>query len=291
MANHDGPTTPTSPEPPESGDQRQLTINWTANAAHPAPVQAADAAEAIELLNAGSLSFSRLGSSWGPFELRVDPEAFGFVAENDPDGVLNQEPFAAVLSCSDARVPIEITLGRAANDVFVVRVAGNVPGSDCLGSLHYAADHLPTVRVFAVVGHSNCGAVTAGVDAMLDPEQYLPIARQAPLRGIIDSLLGGIRMAAIAIERATGDRALTTPSARAALIATATLANTALTSSVVARDLGREAAFGVYDLEQRTVGVMTAQGWRPGLRPAPATDEELRALIHGAAVGYAERLA
>src|SRR5688572_11482459 len=47
-------------------------------------------------------------------------------------------PFAAVVGCSDARVPLELVLGQQANDVFVVRVAGNVLGRECLGSLEYA---------------------------------------------------------------------------------------------------------------------------------------------------------
>lgn len=270
---------------------RLLQIRWVSDTSKPAPVLAENAAEAVALLDAGSQAFSRLGDGEGPYEIVVDPEAFGVVHESDDDGILNQEPFAAVLSCSDARVPIELTLGRAGNDLFVVRVAGNVPGAECIGSLHYASDHLPTIRVFAIVGHSNCGAVTAAVDSLLTPREYLPIARLAPLRGIVDSLFGGIRMAVVALERATGHDPMRTPAMREALIAVSALANTALTASVVSRELGRDTVFGVYDLEQRAVGTRGAGGWAPGFVAAPQTDQELADLIAGAATLFAQQLA
>ena len=54
-----------------------------------------------------------------------------------------QRPFAAVLGCSDARVPIETIFEQKSNDLFVVRVAGNGVGSGCLGSLRYAVDNFP----------------------------------------------------------------------------------------------------------------------------------------------------
>ncbi|MEB4615129.1 carbonic anhydrase [Leucobacter sp. M11] len=273
----------------ESHD-RVLQIRWVSDTSQPAPVLAETSAEAVALLDAGSTAFSRLGEGEGPFEIVVDPEAFGVVHESDDDGILNQEPFAAVLSCSDARVPIELTLGRAGNDLFVVRVAGNVPGSECIGSLHYAADHLPTIKVFAIVGHSNCGAVTAAVDSLLSPSEYLPIARLAPLRGIVDSLFGGIRMAVVALERATGVDPMRAPDMREALIAVSALANTALTAAVVARELGRDTVFGVYDLEQRIVGTRGAAGWAPGFVAAPRDDRELSELITGSATRFAELL-
>ena len=57
-------------------------------------------------------------------------------------------------------------LGQAANDLFVVRVAGNVPGAECLGSLDYALAALgESVKLVVVLGHENCGAIELGVDA------------------------------------------------------------------------------------------------------------------------------
>ncbi|WP_215394796.1 MULTISPECIES: carbonic anhydrase [unclassified Leucobacter] len=285
--NHDN-----RPEAPPQGtnEERVLQIHWVAQSDRPAPIAAATPAEALELLSAGSRAFGSLGSRGGVIKMHLDPEAFGFVNTSDNDGILNQEPFAAVLSCSDARVPIEIALGRGANDLFVVRVAGNVPGAACLGSLHYASEHLPRVQLFSVIGHSQCGAVTAAVDALLNPGMYLPIAQLAPLREIVDSIFGSVRLAAYAIAQITGNAtfisAAHSPELREVLIAVSAVANSALGANVVARNLGREAAFGIYDLGERTIGSMRADGWEAGLRMAPMTDADLTAVIREAAEGH-----
>lgn len=285
--NHDN----RSEAPPQgTNEERVLQIHWVAQSDRPAPIAAATPAEALELLSAGSRAFGSLGSRGGVIKMHLDPEAFGFVNTSDNDGILNQEPFAAVLSCSDARVPIEIALGRGANDLFVVRVAGNVPGAACLGSLHYASEHLPRVQLFSVIGHSQCGAVTAAVDALLNPGMYLPIAQLAPLREIVDSIFGSVRLAAYAIAQITGNAtfisAAHSPELREVLIAVSAVANSALGANVVARNLGREAAFGIYDLGERTIGSMRADGWEAGLRMAPMTDADLTAVIREAAEGH-----
>src|SRR4029450_8434291 len=73
-------------------------------------------------------------------------------------------PYAAVLGCSDARVPIELIFNEGPNDLFVVRVAGNGLGAEGFGSLKYAADHLSdSLKLVVVLGHSGCGAVSAAV--------------------------------------------------------------------------------------------------------------------------------
>jgi len=74
-----------------------------------------------------------------------------------------QHPFATVLSCSDSRVPVELIFDQGLGDLFVVRVAGNVAATDEIGSMEYAVDHLST-PVVLVLGHSQCGAVTAVVE-------------------------------------------------------------------------------------------------------------------------------
>jgi carbonic anhydrase len=73
-----------------------------------------------------------------------------------------QHPFAAVLSCSDSRVPPEIIFDRGLGDLFVVRVAGNVATDLTIESLDYSVKHLG-VRVVMILGHTKCGAVTAAV--------------------------------------------------------------------------------------------------------------------------------
>jgi carbonic anhydrase len=74
-----------------------------------------------------------------------------------------QKPFAAVLGCSDSRVPPELVFDQGFGALFVIRVAGNVIGTDVLGSLQYAYHHLH-VPLVAVLGHEGCGAVSAALE-------------------------------------------------------------------------------------------------------------------------------
>src|SRR5690348_5733945 len=82
-------------------------------------------------------------------------------------GVPRQTPFGVVVACSDARVPTEIAFGQGFNDLFVVRVAGNVLDPVGAGSVDFAVANLDSVRALVVLGHSGCGAVTGAVEAYL----------------------------------------------------------------------------------------------------------------------------
>jgi carbonic anhydrase len=73
-----------------------------------------------------------------------------------------QHPVAAVLACSDSRVPPELLFDQGLGDLFVIRLAGNIPDDAAMGSLEYAAEHLG-VRLAVVLGHKRCGAVDAAV--------------------------------------------------------------------------------------------------------------------------------
>jgi carbonic anhydrase len=75
-------------------------------------------------------------------------------------GASGQHPFAAVLSCSDSRVPLEILFDQGIGDIFVIRVAGNICGVNEMGSIEYAVEHVGT-PLFLVLGHTECGAVKA----------------------------------------------------------------------------------------------------------------------------------
>jgi carbonic anhydrase len=77
--------------------------------------------------------------------------------------VHSQSPVAAVLSCSDSRVPPEHVLDKKIGEVFVVRVAGKVPGTAVIGSLEYAVVHLK-VPLLLVLGHEGCGAIKAALE-------------------------------------------------------------------------------------------------------------------------------
>ncbi len=96
-----------------------------------------------------------------------------------------QQPFAAILCCSDSRVPPEVVFDRGLGDVFVVRTAGNLADAIALGSLEYAVDHLGTPLVM-VLGHEKCGAVTAAVQGGEAPAHIAAIVEA--LRPAIESV-------------------------------------------------------------------------------------------------------
>ncbi|WPD21617.1 MAG: carbonic anhydrase [Candidatus Electrothrix scaldis] len=68
--------------------------------------------------------------------------------------------YATVITCSDSRVPVERLFDAGIMDIFVIRVAGNVIDTDEAGSVEYGLAHVNT-PVFVVLGHTQCGAVTA----------------------------------------------------------------------------------------------------------------------------------
>lgn len=74
-----------------------------------------------------------------------------------------QNPLAAVLSCIDSRVPVELILDQGIGDVFSIRVAGNVVGTKTLASLEYAVA-VSGVKLVLVLGHTRCGAVTSSIE-------------------------------------------------------------------------------------------------------------------------------
>jgi carbonic anhydrase len=76
-----------------------------------------------------------------------------------------QEPFAIILGCSDSRVPAELVFDQGFGDLFVIRVAGNIVAPSQVGSVEFAAAQFGT-RLVVVMGHTQCGAVTATLDAM-----------------------------------------------------------------------------------------------------------------------------
>jgi carbonic anhydrase len=112
-----------------------------------------DAAEALERLKAGNARFAE-GKTRHAHE----------GADWRKHLVGGQTPFATVLGCSDSRVPPELVFDQGFGDLFVIRVAGNVVAPDVMASMGYAALHLKT-KLFVVMGHAGCGAVTAALDA------------------------------------------------------------------------------------------------------------------------------
>ena len=81
-----------------------------------------------------------------------------------------QEPFAAVLSCADSRVPVELIFDQSIGHIFVARVAGNIATPAIIASLEYGVAVLGT-KAIIVLGHASCGAVKASIEAKAVPDR------------------------------------------------------------------------------------------------------------------------
>jgi carbonic anhydrase len=81
-----------------------------------------------------------------------------------------QAPFAAILGCSDSRVPVEIVFDQGLGDLFVIRVAGNIVAPSQIGSVEFAAEQFGT-RLVVVLGHSRCGAIEATLEQLQRPKE------------------------------------------------------------------------------------------------------------------------
>ena len=98
-----------------------------------------------------------------------------------------QYPIASVLGCSDSRVSPELAFDQGPGDIFAVRVAGNFVNDDGLASLEYGVKIL-SVPLIMVLGHTNCGAVSAAVKV---------VTEHAELPGHLPELVKAIEPAVI----------------------------------------------------------------------------------------------
>ena len=101
------------------------------------------------------------GQSAASFELHTAQDAL----------VKGQNPYAAILGCSDSRVGPEHSFDESHGDLFVARVAGNYVTVDFLATLEYAVAVLHTPLIM-VLGHESCGAVKASIEAIDKNEQF-----------------------------------------------------------------------------------------------------------------------
>jgi carbonic anhydrase len=231
--------------------------------------------EACRLLVQGNGNFAEMTDARRTAKTRrvipFDPRAFGWGVGNGLAPV--QSPFAAVLGCADARVPTEMVFSKGCNELFVVRVAGNVLGQECLGSLRYAVSHFPsTLKLVVVLAHAQCSAVSEAVNVYLEPRRYLDIATDYSIRSIVDQILVAVRVAAMSMEQLYGVGVIRKPECRAALLEAAVALNAAWSAYCLRQefrtrcpDLG--VVFGTYDLVSRRVGL-------PLSPPGELTEEE-----------------
>ena len=130
------------------------------------------AREALERLRAGNLRFTS--------SVHGSDVSLGHTRR--PELSMQQEPFAIILGCSDARVPAEIVFDQGLGDLFVIRVAGNIVAPSQVGSVEFAADRFGT-RLVVVMGHTQCGAITATLEELLSPGGS---SHSRNLRSIVD---------------------------------------------------------------------------------------------------------
>jgi carbonic anhydrase len=178
-----------------------------------------------------------------------------------PGDVPQQAPFAVVVGCSDARVPTEMLFGQGFNDLFVIRVAGNVLGDVCMGSIQYALKALhESVRCIVILGHLGCGAVTAAVDCYLSPLEFWSDSTPTMLRSITERIFVAVREADNGIKESWGPNAREMPGFRGALIDTAVCLNAAhaafdLRQVVAGASQNIDVLYGVYSLHTHQVSM------------------------------------
>jgi carbonic anhydrase len=129
------------------------------------------ARDALALLREGNRRFVSNVSSRDSFEGRARRIE---LAEG-------QAPFAAILGCSDSRVPVEIVFDQGLGDLFVIRVAGNIVAPSQIGSVEFAAEQFGS-RLVVVLGHSRCGAIETTLEQLRRPVEN----QSRNLRSIVD---------------------------------------------------------------------------------------------------------
>ncbi len=129
------------------------------------------AREALALLREGNQRFVSNVSSRDSFESRA----------RRIELATGQAPFAAILGCSDSRVPVEIVFDQGLGDLFVIRVAGNIVAPSQIGSVEFAAEQFGS-RLVVVLGHSCCGAIETTLEQLRRPVEN----QSRNLRSIVD---------------------------------------------------------------------------------------------------------
>jgi carbonic anhydrase len=226
----------------------------------PARPRPSDSNAALDRLNDGNRAFAAL------FDDPTNEHVERIISVDSRDLALGdtslpkQRPFAAILGCSDARVPVELIFNEGPNDLFVIRVAGNGLGTEILGSLKYAVDNLRgSLKLVVVLGHSGCGALTTAVDVFLNPANYLPLVMMHSLRRILDGLLVVVQASARRFQSAFGPEISHHPRYREALIEASIVTNAALAAHSIQQEFGTsdpaelQTVYGIYLLETRQV--------------------------------------
>jgi carbonic anhydrase len=113
--------------------------------------------EIIQLLKAGNERFYS-GNATHP---HTDADRLALAGKENQGDYAH----ATVIACSDSRVPVERIFDAGVMDMFVIRVAGNLFDTDEIGTAEYGMAHVHT-PLLVVLGHTQCGAVTAVTHAV-----------------------------------------------------------------------------------------------------------------------------
>jgi carbonic anhydrase len=264
-----------------------------------------DPASARKALEAGNRMFASWMESCLSFNLGdegveyvVPTNALHLGLSGSKRELPKQAPFAVVLGCSDARVPTELLFGQGFNELFIVRVAGNVLGDACMGSIDYALHALTdSVRCLVVLGHLGCGAVTATVDAYLEPHDLWSKGSSPALRTIVQRIFVAVCEADHGIRHAWGIHAPEAPEYRQTLIDIAVCVNAAQAAYDLRQEVERagrrnlEVYYGVLNIltHQVTMPVDPRAPYSPeavNLAPAPVSPTQ----FHDLAARMAETL-
>jgi carbonic anhydrase len=264
-----------------------------------------DAETARKMLENGNRVFAQwmdscrnCGDSHHDLQFIVNSNALPNGVQTAAGGLPKQAPFAIVVGCSDARVPMEMLFGQGFNDLFVVRVAGNVLGDVCVGSVEYALHALSeSVKCVVILGHMGCGAVTGAVDCYLRPDQFWAQAMSPMLRSVIYPIFVAVRESDNAIKQVWGPGARSQPGYRQALIDVAVCVNAAHAAFDLRHEVERagktniKVLYGVFSLRNHQVS-MPVDPWasvgddQVNLAHAPTNPQDFSAL----AIQMAEQL-
>jgi carbonic anhydrase len=173
--------------------------------------------------------------------------------------------------------------------LFVVRVAGNVLGLECIGSIDYAATALrESLQSVIVLGHTNCGAVGAAVNVYLSPSSFAEVAFSHPVRTIIDRIMVSVRSAAEALEKVYGPKIAKNKQYKDWLINASCFVNSAFTAYDLQREVnsvtkGLVVSYSVYDMAWSTVNATPIRNANEAydahaFGTAPKNPEDLQAI-------------
>lgn len=71
-------------------------------------------------------------------------------------------PKAMIVSCIDARIPVEEIFDQGLGDIYVGRIGGNFVDEEMLGSIEYATK-VGGSKLVVIMGHENCGIIKSAI--------------------------------------------------------------------------------------------------------------------------------